>query len=205
MYGMKSDKSGYRGTEGEERIERVKINGYMRLKRGTVRLFLYIYMLSVLTLDADHDPAATARKERKARIAKNEAQHAANVAKASQLTPNEVQAAREAKTSIREKRKKELERGLLISKTATASMGKFDKKIEGEPKVKGVKRKFEDNLATGGWGQERGKAMDVLKSVESGERKKNKGTQLEEGGVSHRKAVRHLGREQRAEKKRGKR
>lgn len=80
-------------------------------------------------------------------------------------------------------------------------MGKFDNKIEGEPKAKGVKRKFESNITGEGWGEEKNKAMDVLKAVESGERKKVKGTQREEGGVSHRKAVRHLGREQRAEKK----
>jgi hypothetical protein len=30
---------------------------------------------------------------------------------------------------------------MALSRTATASMGKFDKKIEGEPKIKGVKRK----------------------------------------------------------------
>ena len=157
-----------------------------------------------MTPDADHDPAATLKKERKARIAKNAAQQAANIAKASSsISREDVEANRKAKTSARESRKKDLERGLLISKTATASLGKFDKKIEGEPKVKGVKRKFDDNITTGGWGQEKGKAMDVLRSVESGERKKTKGTQQEEGGVSHRKAVRHLGREQRAEKKRG--
>ncbi|KAK1921142.1 ribosome biogenesis-related protein [Papiliotrema laurentii] len=157
--------------------------------------------------DADHDPAATARKERKARIAKNEAQHAANVAHAAARasSSSDASSSQAAKASAREQRKKELERGLLVSKTSTASLGRFDKKIEGEPKVKGVKRKFENNIAAGGWGEEKGKALDVLKSVESGERKKTKGTQQEEGGVSHRKAVRHLGREQRAEKKRGKR
>lgn len=157
--------------------------------------------------DADHDPAATARKERKARIAKNEAQHAANVAHAAARasSSSDASSSQAAKASAREQRKKELERGLLVSKTSTASLGRFDKRIEGEPKVKGVKRKFENNIAAGGWGEEKGKALDVLKSVESGERKKTKGTQQEEGGVSHRKAVRHLGREQRAEKKRGKR
>jgi regulator of ribosome biosynthesis len=45
------------------------------------------------------------------------------------------------KKSTREKRKMELERSMAITRGSTASLGKFDRKIEGEPKVKGVKRK----------------------------------------------------------------
>jgi regulator of ribosome biosynthesis len=74
-------------------------------------------------------------------------------------------------------------------------MGKFDKKIEGEPKSKGVKRKFEANNEVKG---EVTTAMDILKRVERGETSKSrKGGAGEEGGVNYRKAVRAEGREQR--------
>lgn len=48
------------------------------------------------------------------------------------------------KKSARERRAQELERGLLVSKASTASLGRFDKKIEGEPKARGIKRKVSD-------------------------------------------------------------
>ena len=74
-------------------------------------------------------------------------------------------------------------------------MGKFDKKIEGEPKAKGVKRKFEANNDVKG---ENTAALDILKRVERGEMSKTKkGGEGVEGGVNYRKAVRHEGREQR--------
>ena len=95
---------------------------------------------------------------------------------------------------------------MLISKTSTASLGKFDKAISGEPKVKGIKRKFEANvlgIKGEGWGDEKDKAMGVLRAVESGDRKKVKGTTREEGGVNTRKAVRFLAREERAKGRSG--
>jgi hypothetical protein len=41
----------------------------------------------------------------------------------------------------RQARKAMLERDLQMSRTATASMGKFDKKLNNEPKQKGIRRK----------------------------------------------------------------
>lgn len=158
----------------------------------------------MLITDTDHDPAATARAERKARIAKNTAQQASNAARAQAGSSTSASAQAATKREARSARKNDLERSLLVSKTATASLGKFDKKIEGEPKVKGVKRKFEANIGEG-WGDEKSKAMDVLKRVESGERKKVRGTEREEGAISKRKAVRHLDRQVKAAKRGGKR
>lgn len=102
----------------------------------------------------DEDPILAARKERKDRVAKNKRQQERNAADATaQLAIGSAgKATRDSaavgsslsqaqKKQLREARKQELERSLLVSKAATASMGKFDKKIEGEPKVKGVKRK----------------------------------------------------------------
>ncbi len=81
--------------------------------------------VAVLT-DVDFDPRKVARDERKARVAKNEKQRSANTARA--LGPREV-------------RKQEIDRTLATSRISTASMGKFDKKLDGEKKVRCVKRK----------------------------------------------------------------
>jgi regulator of ribosome biosynthesis len=110
------------------------------------------------SVEADHDPIATARKARKERIEKNTRQAARNAADAlaanSTSTSNATSSTRPGvstlsqaqKKTLREARKEELDRSMALSRTATASMGKFDKKIEGEPKIKGVKRKVSVGL-----------------------------------------------------------
>lgn len=45
----------------------------------------------------------------------------------------------------RQERKMEIEKTLAITKTSTASMGKFDKRLNGEKKIRGVKRKVRSN------------------------------------------------------------
>ncbi|KAL0240699.1 hypothetical protein I308_106499 [Cryptococcus tetragattii IND107] len=139
--------------------------------------------------EADKDPAKTARAERKARIAKNTKQNTANVAAASAS----VTAARATAAAERAARKEELNRNMLISKTSTASLGKFDNKIQGEPKARGMKRKFDANIP-GGEGTERERQMAVLKRVERGETNKSKkGGEGVEGGLNVRKALRFSG------------
>lgn len=90
----------------------------------------YTWAVSIHTYakksDVNHDPAKIARDERKARVAKNERQRAGNVARA---------------TNPREERKQNIERTLATTRVSTASMGKFDAKLEGEKKLRGVKRK----------------------------------------------------------------
>lgn len=44
----------------------------------------------------------------------------------------------------RDQRKKEIDTTLATTRISTASMGKFDKKLEGEKKLRGVKRKVID-------------------------------------------------------------
>lgn len=91
-----------------------------------------------------------------------------------------------------------------MTKTATASMGKFDKTLEGEPRVKGVKRKFEANELPGksSAADEKERQMGVLKRVERGEGKKvRKGGEGREGDVNVRKAVRYEGKQERARKR----
>lgn len=85
-------------------------------------------------LDIDFDPRKAARDERKARVTKNQKQHEANAARAQKTGSS-------ASNPEREAHKKDLERTLAMSRTSTASMGKFDRKLEGEKKMKGIKRK----------------------------------------------------------------
>lgn len=77
----------------------------------------------------DHDPVKAARDARTSRVAKNERQRLQNNARA-QTTAGD-----------REERKKDLEKTLATTRISTASMGRFDKKLDGEKKLRGVKRK----------------------------------------------------------------
>ncbi|GMK58748.1 hypothetical protein CspeluHIS016_0601900 [Cutaneotrichosporon spelunceum] len=162
--------------------------------------------------DSSVDPRHKARAERKARVAKNERQHAANVAVAmanptstlGRETAPASTATKESKASSRSVRKAELERSMLVSKTATASLGRFDNKIEGEPRAKGIKRKFEATV--GDFKSEKDTAMSILTKVGTAERKKGpkKGGEGEEGGLNKRKAVRFEERKQQLANKRSK-
>ncbi|KAJ4472747.1 ribosome biogenesis regulatory protein-domain-containing protein [Lentinula lateritia] len=87
-----------------------------------------------MNADIDFDPRKAARDERKARVTKNQKQHEANAARAQKTGSS-------ASNPEREAHKKDLERTLAMSRTSTASMGKFDRKLEGEKKMKGIKRK----------------------------------------------------------------
>lgn len=112
-------------------------------------------------------------------------------------------ASQQSLATARAARKNELERSLLVTKASTASLGKFDKKIEGEPRVKGVKRQYEAN-ETDAKG-EKDRQMGVLARVERGEKSKmgkKKGGAGAEGDVNVRKAVRYAGKEERAMKRR---
>ena len=72
---------------------------------------------------------------RKEKMAKNERQQLQNLARAEKQpgTSNGVQ--------LQSERKREIDRTLATTRTSTASMGKFDQKLVGEKKLKGVKRK----------------------------------------------------------------
>ncbi|KAI9000766.1 ribosome biogenesis regulatory protein-domain-containing protein [Trametes punicea] len=87
--------------------------------------------------DVDYDPAKVARDARKARVAKNERQRQQNLSRAAQEV---VPTAGPAPVDVR---KKQIDRTLAVTRTSTASMGKFDRTLEGEKKPKGMKRKFE--------------------------------------------------------------
>ncbi|KAG8986454.1 Rhodanese- sulfurtransferase [Tulasnella sp. JGI-2019a] len=79
----------------------------------------------------DFDPVLEARNKRKERITKNKTAQTRNAAYAL--------AGDHPSTS----RKEEVERTLARTKVSTASMGQFDRKLEGDKPPKGIKRKFE--------------------------------------------------------------
>ncbi|KAF8329022.1 hypothetical protein F5887DRAFT_897162 [Amanita rubescens] len=86
--------------------------------------------------DIDHDPRKDAREERKSRIAKNEKQKQQNLAKAATVQTNS-----NSNLHPRDARKREIERGLAQTRISTASMGRFDRQLDGEKKPRGIKRK----------------------------------------------------------------
>jgi hypothetical protein len=69
-------------------------------------------------------------------MAKNERQRTQNLARAQQ-----GQAASTGVRGPQVERKREIERTLVTTRASTASMGKFDRMLEGEKKQRGVKRK----------------------------------------------------------------
>lgn len=91
--------------------------------------------LTHITEDVDHDPAKAARDARKEKMAKNERQHQQNLARAQGASASATAPAPP------QERKKQIDRTLATTRSSTASMGKFDRKLEGEKKLKGVKRK----------------------------------------------------------------
>lgn len=111
--------------------------------------------------ETDMDPAKTAKKERLAKKTKNDQQHRANLARAASASTSassragknasgggglgDANAAKLARAAAREKRKAQLEAEVLRSRASTASMGRFDKTLDGEQKPKGIKRKFDPN------------------------------------------------------------
>ena len=68
-------------------------------------------------------------------MAKNERQHMRNLSRAQQGQTASP------KAPIRAERTREIERTLATTRVSTASMGKFDRTLEGEKKPRGVKRK----------------------------------------------------------------
>jgi regulator of ribosome biosynthesis len=89
--------------------------------------------------DADYDLAKEARAARKERMAKNE--RLQNVAQAQHGRPGNGGYGYGA-------RKRDIDRTLATTRTSTASMGKFDRVLDGEKKLRGVKRKVKTTTAT---------------------------------------------------------
>lgn len=78
-------------------------------------------------------------------MAKNEQQRLKNLQRAAANAATQTKSAATNNTE-REARKKMIERELKVTKMSTASMGKFDKKLEGEKKEKNIKRKVRPEI-----------------------------------------------------------
>ncbi|KAL9713110.1 Rhodanese- sulfurtransferase [Leucoagaricus gongylophorus] len=128
--------------------------------------------------DVDNDPRKNAKDERKARIAKNERQRLQNLSHTSGSL---------AHTST--DRKKEIDHVLATTRTSTASMGKFDRQLDGEKKPRGLKRKFDPIEASAE--QEKKNALALLSRMESDTKKMRGGPSTNDDGlVNVRKAIR---------------
>jgi len=93
--------------------------------------------------EVDFDPRKVARDERKAKMAKNERQQQQNLARAQSEQGAAASSSAPSGRELQSHRKTEIGRTLAVTRTSTASMGRFDKKLDGEKKLKGVKRKFD--------------------------------------------------------------
>ena len=127
------DRWGWKGANKKEETQwltEVPANaGAYILRRSTQILSIGV--------DADFDPSKKARDARKARMAKNERQHQQNLARAQQ----EQGISGSSSSQPVSQRKREIDRTLATTRISTASMGRFDRTLEGEKKLKGVKRK----------------------------------------------------------------
>jgi len=123
--------------------------------------------------DIDHDPSNIARTERKERIAKNERRRQQNIAASG--------------PSDREQQKMQIEKTLATTRASTASMGRFDKQLEGEKKLRGVKRKFEPTETRAD--SEKKAALTLLAKMES-DAKKTRTEPAGESVLNARKAIR---------------
>ncbi|KIJ56929.1 hypothetical protein M422DRAFT_773668 [Sphaerobolus stellatus SS14] len=127
--------------------------------------------------DMDFDPVKAARDARKERVAKNEKQKLKNLERAG-VVP----------AVSREERKREIEKTVATSRVSTASMGKFDKKLEGEKKLRGIKRKFDPNERSAD--DEKKAALALVSKLDGSSSKRAKTG--EESVVNVRKAIRSI-------------
>ncbi|WFD29300.1 Rhodanese- sulfurtransferase [Malassezia sp. CBS 17886] len=98
------------------------------------------------TADDDFRPDKDAARKRKDARQKNEAQHQRNLAHSAGEAPARApQRELGSGAAPRARRRSELEAGLLRARGSTASMGRFDRKLDGEAKPRGVKRAFQPN------------------------------------------------------------
>ena len=148
--------------------------------------------------DVDHDPRKVAREARMKRVSENEKKREQNITRA-------------AGGSHHQERKMEIEKTLATTKISTASMGKFDKRLDGEKKIRGVKRKVRlgtDKLLSKkkillllqfeptelSVEQEKNASLSLLAKMDSDHRKMGKEPRADETELNIRKAVRFSSR-----------
>lgn len=121
--------------------------------------------------DDEFRPDRAAAKERQERRKKNELQHERNLQRqaaaaspaASTSGKSELGSGRALQAS---RRRAELEADILRARGSTASLGRFDKRLEGEQKPRGVKRTFQPNEIDAR--QERASNLQLLAKLDKG-------------------------------------
>jgi regulator of ribosome biosynthesis len=126
----------------------------------------------------DHDPIKAARDARTSRVAKNERQRLQNNART------------QTAAGDREERKKDIEKTLAATRISTASMGRFDKKLDGEKKLRGVKRKFEATETS--VEQEKQASLAVLSKLDGDVNRARREKDAGDGILNVRKAIRNV-------------
>ncbi|KAJ1913232.1 Rhodanese- sulfurtransferase [Tieghemiomyces parasiticus] len=122
--------------------------------------------------DPFEDQYQKRRDAKRERVATNKRRHQRNL--------EEAAAADRSIGDPRSLRKAELQRALLTSKSSTASLGRFDRQLEGETKAKGIKRKFKPNTA------------DTAEDKEATLRLAKKAVDGPKGAINVKKAIRKL-------------
>ncbi|KAG2175470.1 hypothetical protein INT43_001117 [Umbelopsis isabellina] len=105
-------------------------------------------------VDPMEDQYAKLREEKKERVDKNKKRQKRNEEEASATSKGQ---------DPRQVKKKQLQDAIAVTKRSTASLGRFDKHIEGEPKMKGMKRQFAPNITDSK--VEKQASMDILNKV----------------------------------------
>lgn len=156
--------------------------------------------------DDDFNPVADLKKQRKERSLHNKAQQLKNIARANAQEQKASEKSRSTglqsnalgsirtttpgaarKQEERERQMSKLDADVRRSRSSTASMGRFDRKLDGEQKERGLKRKFDANEVDAS--QERASHMALLTKMKKGTETANKRSG-DKGLVNARKAVR---------------
>lgn len=131
--------------------------------------------------DDDYNPVSSLKKQRKERGLHNKAQQLKNVARANgeaqkknaggepksgALTTVKGGDAVARKRAEREQQMAKLESDVRRSRGSTASMGRFDRRLDGEEKERGIKRKFEANEVNAS--RERASHLALLNKMTNG-------------------------------------
>jgi regulator of ribosome biosynthesis len=98
--------------------------------------------------------------ERKERVAKNQKNQQKNLERAEKITK-----ANGGGKILKDQKKKQLASALRTTKTATASLGKFDPKLKNEPKMKSLGKKNKFDPVVLGTDVEKKKSLGVLDKV----------------------------------------
>ncbi|CAO3608764.1 unnamed protein product [Cunninghamella echinulata] len=137
----------------EERQEHVPRWGYQGGEKDKTKDWLIEVPENV---DPMTDMYQAKREEKKARVEKNAKRQKRNEEESAAATMT-------GKKDVRELGKNELQQAIAASRTATASLGKFDKSLKNEQKIKGVTHQFAPTV--GDVKNEKNSSLDILKKV----------------------------------------